>query len=135
MPLISGGDRHGREPNACLNLTNAATFSQFVDEVRRDRWSDIVFMPQYKDSLKMRILENMVGILKDDPDHAMGWVRWSDRVFYRTDEGSIKSLAELWNGNFPDVVNRFVSLMSLLNHPGIRSAVRLALNETEEFAL
>jgi hypothetical protein len=33
-PLISGGDRHGFEPNANLNLTNAETFAEFADEVR-----------------------------------------------------------------------------------------------------
>ncbi|HEY4088417.1 MAG TPA: hypothetical protein VGM43_20945 [Bryobacteraceae bacterium] len=26
FPVISGGDRHGREPNACLNPSNAASF-------------------------------------------------------------------------------------------------------------
>jgi hypothetical protein len=31
-PLISGGDRHALEPNTILNLTNAATFSEFADE-------------------------------------------------------------------------------------------------------
>jgi hypothetical protein len=34
MPVISGGDRHGCEPNAALNLTRAATFDEFVREVR-----------------------------------------------------------------------------------------------------
>ena len=34
LPLVSGGDRHGREPNAALNLTSAATFSEFAHEVR-----------------------------------------------------------------------------------------------------
>src|SRR6201996_8802632 len=32
--LISGGDRHGREPNANVNLTNATSFTEFVHEVR-----------------------------------------------------------------------------------------------------
>ncbi len=33
MPVVSGGDRHGREPNAILNLTGATTFEGFVEEV------------------------------------------------------------------------------------------------------
>jgi hypothetical protein len=32
--VLSGGDRHGLEPNANLNLTQASTFSEFVHEVR-----------------------------------------------------------------------------------------------------
>ena len=35
MVLISGGDRHGVEPNANINLTNAASFTEFVHEIRR----------------------------------------------------------------------------------------------------
>jgi hypothetical protein len=134
LPVISGGDRHGREPNACINLTNASTFAEFVAEVRGDGWSDVLFMPQYRDSLKTRILENMADILEDDPDHAMGWVHWSDRCFYRTDEGTEKSLGELWHGKFPSVIHRFISLMSLLKHRRIRSALRIALNENQKFA-
>src|SRR5262249_4702833 len=47
MPVISGGDRHGCEPNAALNLTHAATFDEFVCEVRERRRSDILLMPQF----------------------------------------------------------------------------------------
>ncbi len=36
MLLISGGDRHGVEPNANINLTNAASFTEFVHEIRRE---------------------------------------------------------------------------------------------------
>lgn len=135
LPVISGGDRHGREPNANVNLTNAGTFSEFVAEVRRDQWSDVLFMPQYREPLKMRIIENMCDILEDDPHHGMGWVRWSDRVFYLTDEGDEKSLNILWGKKFPNVVNRFVSLMCLAKHARVRSALRVALNEKQEFAL
>jgi hypothetical protein len=127
LPVISGGDRHGREPNACMNLTNAGTFAEFVEEVRRDGWSDILFMPQYREPLKMRILENMCDILEDDPHHGRGWVRWSDRVFYLSDEGDEKSLSVFWKGKYPGVVNRFVSLMGLVKHRRVRSALRVAL--------
>src|SRR4029077_5900943 len=33
--VISGGDRHGLEPNANVNLTRAASFTEFVHDVRR----------------------------------------------------------------------------------------------------
>jgi hypothetical protein len=29
IPLISGGDRHARQPNAVLNVTNASSFEEF----------------------------------------------------------------------------------------------------------
>ena len=129
FPVISGGDRHGREPNANINLTNATTFAEFVEEVRRDGWSDILFMPQYREPFKLRIVQNLCDILEDDPRHSLGWTRWSDRVFYLTDEGTDKSVGELWGKNFPSVVNRFVSLMCLAKHRRVLSALRFALAE------
>jgi hypothetical protein len=139
LPAVSGGDRHGREPNACVNLTNASSFAEFAAEVRCDGWSDVLLLAHYREPLKMRIVENMCAILEDDPNHALGWVRWSDRVFYLTDEGIEKSLNELWGRKFPAVVNRFVSLMQLAKHRRVKSALRLALggrrwNEQQEFA-
>jgi hypothetical protein len=133
--LVSGGDRHGKEPNACLNLTNAVCFAEFADEIRRDRWSDVLFLRQYSEPLRMRILDNMAAIIEDDPEHALGWVRWSDRVFYLTDEGVVKSVAELWGSQTPAVVTRFVGLMSLLKHRRVRGALRAAFAEREEFAV
>ena len=135
LPVISGGDRHGREPNACVNLTNAVTFAEFVEEIRRDAWSDVLFMPQYRDPLKLRILQNMCDILENDEHHSMGWTQWSDRVFYLTDEGIDKSLNELWGDKFPAVVNQFVGLMGLVKHRRVLSALKFALNESQEFAL
>ena len=134
LPIISGGDRHGREPNACLNLTNAGTFAEFAAEVRSDGQSDVLLMPHFREPLKMRILENICDILEDHPCHSMGWVRWSDRVFYLTDGGIVKSLGELWGTRFPAVVNRFVSLVQLLKHRGVRSVLRAALNDSRQYA-
>jgi hypothetical protein len=59
LPAISGGDRHTLEPNAVLNLTRAATFGEFVAEVREDGISDVVVMPQYHRPLALRIAEGV----------------------------------------------------------------------------
>src|SRR5262249_4179560 len=45
VAIVSGGDRHGWEANTMLNVTNAATFSEFVAEVREDGRSEVVVMP------------------------------------------------------------------------------------------
>ena len=135
LPFVSGRDRHAREPNANINLTNATTFAEFVEEVRRDGWSDVLFMPQYREPFKLRIVQNMCDILEDDPRHSLGWTRWSDRVFYLTDEGDDKCLTLLWGKNFPSVVNQFVGLMCLAKHRRVLSALRFALMQEQEFAL
>lgn len=132
FPVISGGDRHGREPNACLNLSKAASFTEFVEEVRRDGWSNVLFMPQYRDAFQLRIVQNLCDILEDDPAHSLGWTSWCDRAFYRGDDGAEKSLRELWGRNSPAVVSQFVGLMSLVRHSNIRKALRLAFARMQE---
>jgi hypothetical protein len=126
LPLISGGDRHGREPGAVLNLTTAASFDEFVDEVRRDRASTVLLMPQYHQPLKLRILQNMGDVLRDDPEHSLGWVRWGDRVFYRSPEGKTSSLSELW-AREPAMIRRFLRLVRLLSNRHLQPALRFAL--------
>jgi hypothetical protein len=131
-PFISGGDRHGREPNSVLNLSAAIRFSEFVEEIRRDQHSQILLMPQYHESLRLRIVQNICDILRDDEGHSLGWKRWSDRVFYHCEDGEARSLTELWGRTAPSVVNWFIGLVRLAQHRRMRGALRLALAEKQE---
>src|SRR5262249_5151890 len=54
LPVISGGDRHGCEPNAVINLTRAKDFSTFVQEIRTEGRSVVVFLQQYRQPLAFR---------------------------------------------------------------------------------
>ena len=65
--VISGGDRHGIEPNANINLTHATSFNEFVHEVRRDRQSHVLFMPQYAEPWKHRILQSTLDAIRNYP--------------------------------------------------------------------
>ena len=135
LPVVSGGDRHGREPNACVNLTHASTFSEFAVEVRTGQVSHIVFFPRYREPLKMRVLENLIDILEDDPHHALGWTDWRNRVFYRNEEGTVRSLHEIWGGKVPAIVAHFIAVKRFLRNGTVQSALRVALSERQEFAL
>jgi hypothetical protein len=128
LPLISGGDRHGREPSAVLNLTNAASFDEFVDDVRRKRESTVLLMPQYQQPLKLRIIQNIADVLRDDPEHSLGWVRWSDRVFHCSPEGNIASLSELWEQE-PAMIRHFLRVVKILSNRRLQPALRFALAE------
>src|SRR5215469_12359839 len=79
LPVISGGDRHCREPNANLNLTNATSFDEFVDEVRRGLLSHVLFMPQYRDPIPARYIEFAWHVVQNYPDYK-GRERWVDRI-------------------------------------------------------
>jgi hypothetical protein len=93
-PVISGGDRHGYEPNACINLTNAATFSEFVEEVRHGR-SHVLFMPQYAEPLTSRIVRVVNEVVRSYPDSPLG-AEWDDRVFHPDRNGVERPLSQLW---------------------------------------
>ena len=94
--VISGGDRHGCEPNAALNLTNAKGFSEFVEQVRRERFSHILFMPQYTEPFWMRVLQTLLEVIREYPDYSAGSRHWDERVFHPDRAGVYRPLRALW---------------------------------------
>lgn len=129
LPLISGGDRHALEANTILNLTGACTFAEFVEEIRKGE-SHVLITEQYKEPFALRIIQNIEEILSDLPHHALGWRRWSDRTFYRHDDGVIRSLGESWDRE-PLAVTIFVRGFQLLRHPSLKQAFRFARRREE----
>lgn len=99
--LISGGDRHGLEPNANLNLTNATNFSDFVDEIRVERRSHVLFMDQYAQPWEQRILDSTLDAITDHAHFSPGWKRWDERAFHPDRAGVIRPLSEFWPGSRP----------------------------------
>src|SRR5258708_23557075 len=93
--LFPGGDRHGCEPNANLNMTNAGTFSEFVAEIRSGA-SHVLFMPQYREAMFLRQLATAWDILRDYPEYT-GRRIWSDPIHFRHDHGTFKPLTTAWS--------------------------------------
>jgi hypothetical protein len=124
--LISGGDRHGLEPNAILNVTNAATFAEFVEEVRCG-WSDILIMPQYRERHGMRVAQHIVDILRDHEHHSHGWRLWSDRVFYHCVDGCVRCLTQLLGKRVVAPVSAVVGLAQFASQPSFRRFLRGAI--------
>lgn len=132
-PLIGGGDRHGKEPNAILNLTNAGTFSEFAEEIR-DGYSEVLITNQYLEPYCMRILQSLEDVLGEQEDHVFGWKRWSERAFYRCDDGVTRSLSRAWGDN-PAAVRWLGYGIGLLGHPQFKNAFRMALARHEQVVL
>jgi hypothetical protein len=99
--LISGGDRHGMEPNAIVNLTNATNFTDFVREVRVERHSHVLFMNQYLIPWEQRILRSTLDAIRNFPEFSEGWQRWDERAFHPDAQGVMRSLADLWPDGRP----------------------------------
>lgn len=109
VPVVSGGDRHGREPNAILNLSRAGTFVEFIHEVRYERVSHVVFMPQYRQPLELRILRSVLDVLRHYPENPEGRKSWSDRVFYRASASSVPiPLSDVWANSDSKILRRFM---------------------------
>lgn len=132
LPVISGGDRHGREPNGLVNLTNAVTFSEFVEEVRSDGWSLPLILPQYHEPHARRVMQTICDVLRDEKEHGLGWTRWSDRFFYRCDDGSVKPLSALWGDSPPALVRYFLGFTRIAGGRGTRETPRMASARGQE---
>lgn len=114
LPVVGGGDRHGCEPNALINLTRARTFAEFVEEVRGGAPTHTVFLEQYRRSLVVRVIELMSDVLRNYDGFDEGRRLWSDRVFYASPDGTVKRLSDVWTGNGPCVIGQFVSGVQFL---------------------
>jgi len=94
--VISGGDRHGREPNANVNLTTAGSFEEFANEVRVQRISNVMFMPQYADPLAMRFVHTFLDVVRTYPDNPAGARNWDDRTLHPDANGELKPMSSQW---------------------------------------
>ncbi len=130
-PLISGGDRHGREPNAVLNLTNATSFAEFASEVRSGI-SRVILLPQYRRPLALRIIENFTDIVSDAPEHGLGWTSWTQRVFRQCDDGTVRSLHAMCGEKPPAMLRAVTAAFRMLSHRYVKPALEWAMPPTRE---
>ena len=130
---ISGGDRHGLEPNANVNLTHATSFTEFVHEVRQERISHVLFMPQYAEPWKHRILQSTLDAVRDHPHFPEGRRRWDERVYHPDAQGEIRQLSTLWPAAEAPVYLRMVlSLVKVMGKRPVSDSLRYAWKDTAE---
>ncbi len=136
MLLISGGDRHGVEPNANLNLTNAASFTEFVHEVRREKKSDMLFMPQYAQPWKHRLLQSTIDAIRSYPEFPLGSRTWDERVYHPDAQGVIRPLNELWPGGAPPrAFGWLLGAVQLMGAAPLSGGLRLAWSDSRQLRL
>jgi hypothetical protein len=134
--LISGGDRHGREPNASLNLSNATDFSEFVDEIRIGRRSTVLIMPQYGQPFAWRMYQNFTHIIADYPHHPEGRRRWDERTYHPDRAGNVVPMARLWKVDPPGFLKTIFSLAPAATHLPVSSLMhRMMLAQNASLVL
>jgi hypothetical protein len=125
--LIAGGDRHGLEPNANINLTSAASFTEFVEEIRIDRISHVHFMDQYRQRWEQRILRSTLNAVTDFPEFMPGWQRWDERAFHPDRDGVMRPFAELWpEQGPPKLLLAAIKVVRLAGVRGVSAPLSLA---------
>lgn len=136
MLLISGGDRHGLEPNANINLSNAASFTEFVHEVRYEGRSHVLFMPQYAEPWKHRILQSTLDAIRNYPDFPQGSRTWDERVYHPDSTGAIRPLSELWpgDGRVPWYLQFVIDTVKMLGSKPVSGSLRMAWDESRELS-
>lgn len=128
IPLATGGDRHGCKPNTVINLTNADTFEEFAHEIRVEKRSQIVLMPEYEQPLHSRQMQSFSEILKHYPEFPDGRKKWFERVYF--DVGDGKGLISLaghgWIRGGPAWLRAAVWTLGFFGSPAMRPFFRLA---------
>jgi hypothetical protein len=133
IALISGGDRHGAEPNANINLTNATCFDEFVGEIRLDKRSVVLFLPQYAQPWKHRILRSAIDAVRHYPQFPLGSQNWDERVYHPDANGVLRPLSTLWpNGNPPSAMRWGIAGLQMLGRGVFSDGLRLAWSEPDE---
>jgi len=136
MLLISGGDRHGVEPNANLNLTNASSFTEFVHEIRREKKSDLLFMPQYAEPWKHRMLQSTIDAIRTYPEFPQGSRTWDERVYHPDANGVARPLSELWpRGESPRAMNWLLGAVQLMGAGPVSGGLRMAWSESRQLRM
>ncbi len=136
MLLVSGGDRHGVEANANVNLTNAASFTEFVHEIRRERRSNVLFLPQYAEPWKHRILQSTIDAIRHYPEFPQGSRTWDERVYHPDRNGAVRPLSEIWpRGHAPRVMAALLGMVQMMGQGLVSGGLRMAWSNPQQLRL
>jgi hypothetical protein len=127
MPTVTGGDRHGCQPNTVINLTNGKSFAEFAAEIRHDKHSEIVMLPEHSAPLHSRQLQSFSEILKYYDNFPEGRKRWFDRVYINADGLGVRQLSVHWKRGGPTWLRWAIKTLAVLGNPKLRPGFRLAM--------
>jgi hypothetical protein len=77
-------------------------------------------------------MRNIADVLRTYDQHPNGWRLWSDRMFCPREDGSTRSLGDLFAGRTPEPIALFVGAMQLASLPQVRWLMKGALAPGEQ---
>lgn len=132
IPVVTGGDRHGCKPNTVINLSNANTFEEFAEEIRIDKKSEVVLMPEYKQPLQSRQLQSFSEILKLYPEFPEGRRKWFDRVHFDIGDGfGTRPLSVHWDRGGPLWLRLAIKTLAFFGNPRLRPFYRALMDKKD----
>lgn len=139
FPTVTGGDRHGNRANTLLNLTTASSFTEYVSQIRNDRQSNVIIMPDYGHSkfpglaLTARTFESIADVIRYNPNHPLGQYRWTDRIFIDVgNELGLTPLSHYWKNGGPAWIRAVLWCISKI---GSREVLALTNKLTNDISL
>jgi hypothetical protein len=104
-----------------------------VYEVRYEKRSEIVLMPQFFEPLPLRLIANAWHALADAPGE-FGRRHWMTRVFIE-ENGEAKALSPFTGTRFHRIIDKFRWVIGLVANPALRPALKLPFLGSEEGGL
>ena len=123
-PVVSGGDRHGCDPNGALNLTRAESFAEFVYEIRQEQRSHMLLMPQYAEPVVIRTTRTLLDVIRNYPEFPIGSRRWDNRIFHPDPaSGTDRPISAFWKAP-PAYIERIFSYIRVIESAAVQRALR-----------
>jgi hypothetical protein len=113
-----------------LNLTNAGSFSEFVQEIRHGH-SHVLAMPQYSDCTALRVYHTLLDVIRYYPDHPLGSRKWDERVFHPDINGVPRPMNTLWTKP-PGFVTNTLNVLRMGEAGPVRRTLQFAFNRAPQ---
>src|SRR6202034_1054825 len=111
----------------------ATSFNEFVNEVRRERESHVLFMPQYAEPWKHRILQSTLDAIRNYPEFPEGSRLWDERVYHPDAAGVLQPMTQLWTtGKAPAFFRAVLVAVRMMGAGPVSSGLRMAWNDSGE---
>jgi hypothetical protein len=95
-----------------------------------------LFMPQYAEPWKHRILRSTIDAIRDYPEFPQGSRTWDERVFHLNAQGVDTPLSQMWpKGSAPLLAQWGIAMVRLLGQRPVSSGLRIAWSESEQLRL
>jgi hypothetical protein len=96
----------------------------------------VLFMPQYAEPWKHRILQSTIDAVRHYPEFPQGSRTWDERVYHPDENGVARPLSELWpGGRAPLMMRGCIVAVQLMGRGLVSGGLRIAWNESHQLRL